>query len=257
MWDHIAIAPQDQVKVIVRFGMVVPYSEELTLRKGLEWEDFQFLMNSRLKDQEWEAWINNRRWTGRKEVLHCDAFKQSGRHIDIFPPLTESEPKEEFQSKEEEEAWDKLRKNLRYVPWSYDWPTYGEEQEVTVSLQIQQDSKELLVRVPKESEWALIKSYANNRAGQGKWTASLGCDHRYNYSRTPTHGDIVRIWTIEKVREFEFWSGRKKQPPNPVWEKRPREAVMSTTETTDSELQKEETKMSIRSEKTLDEEKFI
>jgi hypothetical protein len=54
-WEHIEIPLSHQVPITIHIGVEFYRKEELVLRKGLEWEDFQFLMDSRLKDHEWEA----------------------------------------------------------------------------------------------------------------------------------------------------------------------------------------------------------
>jgi hypothetical protein len=45
------------------FGFEMVWDEETILRKGFEWEDFQFLVDFRLKDQEWEAWMAGEKWS--------------------------------------------------------------------------------------------------------------------------------------------------------------------------------------------------
>jgi hypothetical protein len=68
-----SISPDEQVKITVRYQGIINlwelyssgreivadgregFLEEITLRKGFEWDDFSFLMNSRLKYRPWEA----------------------------------------------------------------------------------------------------------------------------------------------------------------------------------------------------------
>jgi hypothetical protein len=64
-WEHLEIPLSHQVPITVHIVVEFYWKEELVLRKGFEWEDFQFLMDSRLKDYEWEAWMAGERWENR------------------------------------------------------------------------------------------------------------------------------------------------------------------------------------------------
>jgi hypothetical protein len=197
-WEHMVIRPCYQVKVTAWFGMSAHYSEELILRRCLVWEDFQFLVDSRLKDQEWEAWIDNQRWTGARGELDCSIFTRPGRPVYVFPPSAATEYKREIQRGREEEAWKRVQGILSFMPWYSCLSRYVEGQDVTVILKNHNGPGESFVRVPTGSELAFIKSLANKRMGQGNWIASLRAERWSDHSRKPRYGDIVRLYPIEE-----------------------------------------------------------
>jgi hypothetical protein len=67
------------------------------------------------------------------------------------------------------------------------------DQDVSILLKLPEDTRELLMRLPRESEWAFVKSCANKRLGEGKWIASLLGERWFNHERGPKHGEIVRL----------------------------------------------------------------
>jgi hypothetical protein len=94
--------------------MDVNWKSEMILRKGLEWEDFQFLAHSRPKDQEWEAWMANEKWTDRFRVPFPRQI------IDVFPPDRKGRRKREHQEERDEEAWEMLNRLKSVKAWA-DW----------------------------------------------------------------------------------------------------------------------------------------
>jgi hypothetical protein len=191
-WEHMLIPPQDQVKVTVQFAASSSYSEELILRKGFEWEDFHFLVDSRLKDQEWEAWGGEQRWDANE--IH---IFQNGV-ITVFPPDWRTCDKRGIQKMREEEAWDRIKGTLSNLPWGWETWSSDNSQEATAMLKFPGEIREYFVRLPVGSEWAYIKSYANKRLDEGTWIASLVEERWCDHFRKPKQGEIIRFHWIEE-----------------------------------------------------------
>jgi hypothetical protein len=60
------------------------------------------------------------------------------------------------------------------------------------------------MRLPRGSEWAFVKSFANKRLGERKWIASLLGERWFSHERSPMHGEIVRLhWIDEKSTIYQ------------------------------------------------------
>jgi hypothetical protein len=64
----------------------------------------------------------------------------------------------------------------------------------------------LVTRVPRDSEWAFVKSFANQKLGQGKWIAILRGEWWFNHRLTPNYGDIMRLLRIEDISAAVNWN---------------------------------------------------
>jgi hypothetical protein len=115
-WEGMTIDPEDQVKTTVHYkGVIDGYDllsqgrsvmangeetlEELILRRGFEWTDFQFLMGSRVKDRDWEAWTHGNLWSSQGE------FIMNGGSITVVPSGAKALRKKAKQEHREEDAW--------------------------------------------------------------------------------------------------------------------------------------------------------
>jgi hypothetical protein len=81
--DEMEIDQNEQVPakvVIEEFGDAYDW----ILRKGLEWQDFRFLVNSRLGHDRWEAYMNNFWWAGEK-INGSIIRPHAGQEIKVAP----------------------------------------------------------------------------------------------------------------------------------------------------------------------------
>jgi hypothetical protein len=101
--EGVSIEPQDQVPVMIRFGFFSGWTEKIVIRKGFEWEDFHFLVDSRLNDQEWEAWVGRHRWD------MYDLSVTPNQEITMLQPDGRISQKREIQRRKEDEAWERVK----------------------------------------------------------------------------------------------------------------------------------------------------
>jgi hypothetical protein len=124
-WEGMEIDPKEQVKTTVHYSLTlvnrydligrgksvigngVEILEELTLRKGFEWSDFQFMMGVRLKDKKLEATMHGKPWDCQGELV------MNGGNITASPLDAAFFGKLEKRDRREEEAWQLIAERTR------------------------------------------------------------------------------------------------------------------------------------------------
>jgi hypothetical protein len=190
--------PETQTPVIVTIEES-GYTYQWNLRKGMEWADFKFLVNSKIGREDWEAHTNKFIWDG--EQCNGRVTKPSkGQRITVRTierwsfkdPFRTKTPEQQYRSfkieekrKTKSEAWNRL---LEIHPNEEAWELSEEEREEARENQVSNDwnsddpyitvdapfSNELLsLQVPKGNEWAYFTAFMDSRLGEGKWVAGF------------------------------------------------------------------------------------
>jgi hypothetical protein len=115
-WEDVEIEAEEQVPVKVyleEFGDVYDW----ILRKGLEWPDLRYLVNSKLGHDNWESFTNDFIWDGEK--VNGMIYRPSpGQEIKISASWMGRSEKKMETFKQKQTTWDRISTRLQnYDDW--------------------------------------------------------------------------------------------------------------------------------------------
>jgi hypothetical protein len=122
--------------------------------------------------------------------------------ITVLAPDEKTSWRRERQRMREEEAWEMPESLESFKSWCgwMNWSTGDTDpRSTTITLSCSGFSGHLVTRVPKDSEWAFIKSFANQKFGEGTWIATLRGEWWRNHKLAHRYGEIVRILRSEDI----------------------------------------------------------
>jgi hypothetical protein len=151
------------------------------LRRNLEWQDFRFLVNSKLGHNRWETTLGNTPWEG-------DVWSD-GRIIKPFPGQVLTvvtrdglARKKEKTLKKKQEKWNDVTEFLQDVSnWYLDYDLMedfpgipvADEDGFYVLVEFPNKKGNTLLQLPRGSEWAYFESLVSTELGEDKWIAAL------------------------------------------------------------------------------------
>jgi hypothetical protein len=78
---------------------------------------------------------------------------------------------------------------------------YPESEGSGIRLEFRKEGVQKMGYIPKGAGWAYVKVTADKIKGPGTWFASLWGEDWKDHSRSPDHGDIVRIHDLQYIEE--------------------------------------------------------
>jgi hypothetical protein len=194
--EEIDLDPKSQTTVLAGLDDMDYLGEySWNLRKGMEWADFKFLVNSKLGRDDWEAYTNGYIWDGKLCNGRVDRPCEDQR-IRVTP---EGHQSVKFQRlfDTRERAMERIMK--KHPNWN-DWALSEEDYEAGLGKKLAEDLEDenpyatgdlpivfndglVSVQVPAGNEWAYFTAFMDSYLGEDKWIACFEC-----------HGEIVP-WT--------------------------------------------------------------
>jgi hypothetical protein len=184
--EEIEPDPKTQTTVLVRLDDLDFCGEfSWSLRKGMEWADFKFLVNSKLGRDDWEAYTDGYIWDGK--MCNGRVYKPyKSQRIEVTPEGYHSQRSQETLGARTK-AWQRIWKKY---PHAEDWCLSGEELEeglnnrlisdfesadsyVIVDLPINYNDGLVSLQVPKGNEWAYFTGFMDSYLGEDKWNAGF------------------------------------------------------------------------------------
>jgi hypothetical protein len=215
-WENMEIGQWERTPVRV-------YIEELgefydwVLRRDLEWQDFRFLVNSKLGHNNWDAILGGNPWRG--DVVF------NGRIIKPFPNqevrVTFSDEYKIRKKKEKilarkQEAWDRISMKFQdYDDWHLDEvPTeegltepVSNDEDYSIAVEFPGDEEIRLMRIPRGNEWAFFETFVSTKLGADKWIAGFYDGLQEvpwdTADRVPRPGQRVRIFWIKEETKWD------------------------------------------------------
>jgi hypothetical protein len=179
------------------------------LRKNLEWQDFRFLVNSKLGHSRWVAMMAGVPWMG--DVL------SAGRIISPFPgqaltvlTLETLSHKQEKTLKKKRERWDQVVESQRDVSeWYLDYDIMEDfpdtpvidEDGFYVLVEYSHNNRNRLIQLPRGTEWAYFESMISTDLGEDQWIAAFEqngslCSWE-DRAITPRPGQLIRVFPLK------------------------------------------------------------
>jgi hypothetical protein len=167
------------------------------LRKELEWEDFQLLVDARIQDRKWAAIMENERWKDQFRKPMTDQKIHLTEHLN----LKEESRWEERQWKEIE-AWERYVKVQRR--WEDDEEKFYEglkqfdenvetENQVAIMVHFPDHDQAITLVLPKKATRAHFRTFMNHQLKENEWSAGFRGEVWYNHERTPGGGEEVDV----------------------------------------------------------------
>jgi hypothetical protein len=220
-WPGEEIDPAECIHLRVYSGVPGTYFQDVDLRRDWVWEDFRFLIDCTMKGIPWEAELEQAKWRKEDKLIPF-----SGQRVVIYPMESLKWIKKfEKWDADSRKTWGEYH-TIELLPWTGMWlkptvpnaqggedPTDGKN-DYSILVQMPEESKNRLVKIPKGFEWPFFKQLMDNQIGEHRWVAgfaSNGFDKdQYIWEdnfRIPLPGQVV----------FIHWLyGEEKRPEDPV-----------------------------------------
>jgi hypothetical protein len=212
-----------QVKVHVdEIGLTYDWK----LRLGLEWQDFRFLVNSKLDPNRWETTLGGSPWEGDVLVDGRIIAPFSGDTLTVVTREGLTRKKEKILRRKQEK-WNWVEEALQDVSnWYLDYDLMedfpglpvADEDGFYVLAEFPNKKGNSLLQLPRGSEWAYFESLVSTELGQNQWIAAFTDGAQpipwEDGTRVPRPGQRIRIFSLKD--ENKIFKQRKvdEQPRN-------------------------------------------